>query len=780
MTDLFLAHKGKETLNVYVDYDADETVTQAAKEYVQAVALITGIAPNILLSENTDNVSQGIVLQKDDRELPYDGFSVERKGDVVYIRSASARGIFYGIHDLLEKNAEIVWGRGNAELAADYIPCEEIKLVHYNYKESSPFKVRAWNMCGQGNKGDHKDDGTALYFGKNKINGVMDAFDVSWEKYGLSGYALDCRETNINDLAKEHPEYFMKDLDGEPKINARRRQSYINYYNKEVPNVIAKRITDRLAKAPVFGTLQYIMPDDPWFYMEEDGQKLHEKPFTTDEGITVLPSAENYKSTVYFNFINRVARKLKAYDPNIQIFTFAYMYSFPAPAIQIEDNVFVMLAPINTNDKYAYTDTRFPENAKDKENILRWVKQCKKLCLYNYWASFAGHIYSRPILDVVKKNLLWYKQIGVYGVMPERMLECCGASEWTDGQKKQRLHYDMNEAYLWVMNKLMWNPEQDENELFKRYCRIVYKECAKDMLNYFQAIKKGWDRSSGLIWYTTGGDVYILQYIINAGVKEEVLEALRAAKQKACAPSVQKRVTSIFDNVKLQIEKYSDFLLEKAEVTFVSDEDILSQQAMDYRNNPGSVWNRAKPLTVLRDYKTLEFYPKEANFSCRMLFDGEKIYIGYTVTDDQIVEERNGALYRLDGSKVTSYGETYIGGNELNKSEYYGYISGFYDRGELFYKNDGTPKGIPLPSGVENKRYVHLSDTPKERYTFHVQVIPTGALGVRAEDFRPYGSFVYYSDRFGRAGWMGFGLWAKENFSTFNINSKEVNEKYEE
>ncbi len=779
MERIFLAQKGRLPIGVYLSDRDDEIIYQAAQEYVRAVATITDIAPPIFIVENFDEIDAGIVLQKISREIPYDGFSVKRKGNVVYILSSTSQGIFYGVHDFLEKNAEIVWGRGAYSLAADCISRDEIELVYYDYEESSPFKIRAWNMCGQGNKGDHKDDGTALYFGRNKLNGVMDAFDDAWNKFALRGYAVVSKATNINDLADSHPEYFMKDLDGKARINPRKRQSYINYYNAEVPNVIAKRIAEELEKNPNVGTLQYIMPDDPWFYMVENGQTLHDKPFTTDDGTTVFPDEENYKSTVYFNFINRVARRLKEYAPQAEIFTFAYMYSFPAPNVEIENNVFVMLAPISTNDKYAYADTRFAGNEKDKENIERWVKKCSKLCLYNYWGSFAGHIYSRPILDVVKKNLLWYRDIGVYGIMPECSMECCEESDLTEAQKKSRVYYDMNEAYLWVINKLIWNPEQDERALFERYCRIVYKECAAELTAYFNAVKKGWERSDGVVWYTTGGDMYILQFIINAGVKEDVLKALTAAKEKAKTPSVKARVTSIYDTVTAQIEKYDNFLLERAEMLFVEKEDILSQEAMDYRNNPKSVWNRAKSLTVLRDFKTLEFYPQEANFSCRMIYDGEKVYMGYTITDDQIVENRGGTLYREDGSMVTSYAETYIGGNDLNKSEYYGYISGFYERGEHFYKNEGTPKRIPIPNGVENKSFVRLSDKPEERYTFHVQIIPVSALNVRAEDFRPYGSFVYYTDRFGRAGWMGFGLWAKENFSAFNI-CKEVTEKHEE
>jgi hypothetical protein len=35
---------------------------------------------------------------------------------------------------------------------------------------------------------------------------------------------------------------------------------------------------------------------------------------------------------------------------------------------------------------------------------------------------------------------------------------------------------------------------------------------------------------------------------------------------------------------------------------------------------------------------------------------------------------------------------------------------------------------------------------------------------------------VYYSNRFGRAGWMGYGLWSKQNFSRFILEEKNITE----
>ena len=773
MVNLFFV-KEEKALNIYIPEDADGIIKSAAEDYAETLFKVSGVKPEILTFDESNNIKSGIVLVLTDQVNKTDGFSVDRYSDVIKISSSTSSGVYYGLHDFLEKNMQVVWARGAREYFFEYIPQSEIEITKYGYKEQSPFIVRGLNMCGHGDGGDHKDRGSARYYAVNKMNGLMDKFDDDWSRFGLKGMALHVDGSNINDLADKHPEYFMKEKDGNVRISNRRRQSYINYYNVEVADVIADRIIAWIDEKGENSIPQYIMPDDPWFYMFENGEELSAKPFTADDGTTVYPEDENYKSTVYFNFINRVARILKKRKPNAKLFTFAYVYSTLAPAIEIEDNVCVMLTTILTNDKHSYTDTRYHDNDKDKQNIERWVKKCKTLCLYNYWNCFDGKIYSRPTSRVVQENLKWYREIGVYGIMAESHLDVSKEDAVSIDQKDTRLIFDMNEAYTWVMLKLIWNPDQDVNELLERFCNVVYKECAKEMLNYFHLIESGWNSKDALIWYTTGGDVYILQFIIKAGIADAVLEVLSDAVRKAENESVKERVESVYRVMKEQIAKYSGFVDEAAKVLKIKPQDVTGEKVMDYLNNPKSIWNRAIPIKVMKNYKTLEDYPKEAEFDCRMLCDENNIYIGFTVKDDKIISEKNGEYFREDGSKVTSYAETYIGGNDLNKTEYYGFISGIYERGTQVYLNAGSPIGIPTPQGFEDVKFVKFSDNPKERYLFHVQVIPLTALQIQFENFRPYGSFVYYTNRFGRAGWKGTGLWSKINFSQFEIIEEEI------
>ena len=343
------------------------------------------------------------------------------------------------------------------------------------------------------------------------------------------------------------------------------------------------------------------MPDNPYFCVCEKGEKLSDKPFVTDDGVTVYPEDKNYKSTVYFNYMNRVARAVNRMRPNTEILTFAYLYSEAVPAVKTDENLIVSLAPIYTNEKYAYNDTRGGTgNEGIAKNIEGWAKVCKKLCVYTYWNSFQGTIYMRPILKQVKADLTWFKELGVYGLTPEGKVDCSLVDDMSAAQKNSRKFFDMNEACTYVMNRLMWNPTLDVDELLARYAKIVYKEVADEFLEYYYLIEQGFNSKDAYVWYPTGGDVYNLQFIVEAGLKDKVTSALERALAKAVTPTVKSRIESIYQTVKEQTDKYANFVREDGVITktAASKEEILSQAAMDYKNNPMSVWNKATPLKV--------------------------------------------------------------------------------------------------------------------------------------------------------------------------------------
>lgn len=795
-------YSGKE-LFVYCKNDADREIIRARKELSFILKLVTGKKACCISCEKDIKVSGVCVylglfddrfsVNPENERLDVckealkgtDGFAILRDGKRIYILSHTSSGVYYGAHDFLEKNFGIIFARGAKEYAVEFLHAAEWEIAKYDYMEKSPFSVRVWNMCGVGSEGKpHVDFGTAVYYAKNKINGIFHEMQEDWYEHGLRGFGVATMQANnIDDLIESHPEYFMTDSDGKPKSSP--HESYVNYYSKEAAEVVASRLVKFLEGANDRNIYLWIMRDDPYFYMEKEGKSLLSEPFTTDDGVMVFPSDDNYKSTVYFNFMNRVVRAVNRVRPNTKILTFAYYFSEQAPATKIDENLIVAVAPISTNEKYSYTDKTNPGNREIAQNIEKWSKVCSKLCIYPYWNSFKGTIYTRPILRQIQEDLLWFEELGVYGITAEGKVDCSLVENMTQAQKDSRKFFDLNEACTWVINKLMWNPRLNIDELLQEYAKVVYKETAEEFLRYYKLIEKGFDSKDAFIWYPTGGNTYILQFIIEAGIKDEVLQTVRTAREKAKTHSVQTRWTSICETMEKQIAEYENFVKEEGSVYHCNEnDDICSQTALDYKNNPESVWNKAVSMRILRDYNNMKYYPEEAGFECKMLFNGKSLFVGYAITDDEIEEaykDDNGriCIRREDGSIVESYAETYIGGNDMNQSVYYGYISGFNPPGGkgAFYRNAGTPSRVEA-EGLNDYYFVKTDKKKENRYYFHIQEIPLKVLNVKSEDFRPYGSFVYYTNRFHRAGWMGFGIWCKENFQSFTmINGEEKRTK---
>lgn len=781
---MHIVKNGEPVGKIYIKKSEKTALNFIAEKFRALVEKVTGADLKIEYCDVLLATTTGVVFTLGNIEGGSDAFLVDVEKSLAFVVGKTPTAVYYGALDLLEKNLDIIFSRGAKEEQIEFIPSLNFEIKEQSYLEESPFAVRSWNLCGTGTEGEgHRDDGTAEFISLNKGNAISHRFIEGWREFNLFGSALHFGAiNNIDDLMDEHPEYFMTAPDGSPMKALGGHDSFMNYYNPDVATVFAERLVNLKNRVNPKDEIIWVMPDSPYFNMVENGVTISEFPFTADDGTTVTPDNLAYRSTVYFNFLNRVMARANELRPNTELIVFAYTYSEVAPEIEIDKRVRVMLAPISTNERYAYTDLSDNSNAHIRDNIKKWSKKTDKLGIYTYWNSFRGTIYSRPILDVVKQNLLWFKSIGVYQVLVEGKVDCSYLENLNPAQNSARKFYDLNQAYIWAINKLMWNPDLDVDELLDKYCKIVYKECAEDIKEYFRLIKKGWDDSDAMVWYTTGGDIYYLQFVLGAGVKDGVLQALKGAEEKAVTPSVKRKVLSIAQTVREQINKYENFVKETATVLYTElpESEILSEKSLDYVNNLNSVWNDATPLTVLRNYDTMEFYPKDAKFSCRMIADKKNIYIGYTIFDDMIEREEftGGAhrVYRSDGSEVISYTETYIGGNVFNQSVYYGYISGFMGernpKGQ-FYLNDGSPKNKPIPDGVRDVKKVHLSNDKTMRYYFHVQVIPISALDAKEDSFTPYGSFVYYTDRFGRAGWMGYGLWSKQNFSQFLINKPQ-------
>ena len=585
-----LIYEGRSNVTVYVSETANALEKFAMTELQKYLGLVGDVRISQVASVKPGQNLQ-IVLgtpksypeltELFPEDLEYladsDGFAVRQIDNIIYIFAAEYKGVINGVYDFLEENAGIIWTRGVEELGTLYETAETVAVKKADYREKSPFRYRTWNSCGMGSTGIHHIDQDYTYFeARNKINMGGDEIGtqiIDGVKYNLAGSIINSGTATlwIDKYFDEHPEYFMTDKFGEPLRN--QYGSNLNFYSMEAAEALAAELI-ALSEKQGSNIVDHGIQDNQHFCMiVDDGEggkvDLASLPFTTEDGVTVTPDMKNYKSTVFFNFLNHVARTIKKTNPDIRITTLSYIYTETPPAMPIEDNIIIVFAPIYADDHAPITA---PSNASTKANLDGWAKLTKNVMVYNYYFSLPSTIYSRPIAEKVQADLQYYASLGLLGLNPEGNVD--SSIEDSDSNKA----WDMNTMYMWEMNQLFWDPYLDLDELTRKYCKLAYGEAADDMYRYYELIQEGWDSDDSYVWYTTGADTYIKKLVIDAGVADEVLACLDSAYEKTDGVE-QKRIAPIRQTMYEQIDLFTDFETENGVAYYnESGKDVLTAE----------------------------------------------------------------------------------------------------------------------------------------------------------------------------------------------------------
>ncbi|MDY3286421.1 MAG: DUF4838 domain-containing protein [Eubacteriales bacterium] len=774
-----LTEKGEARASVYLGEGAGEIAATALAELTDTVERISGaVLPraetlpdeDLCIVLATPETSPEIVsLFADDLAWlgDSDGFAVRRAGNRLYILGACEKGVLNGVYDFLEENCGILWTRGDDALGTLYTERATLKAANTDYREQSPFAFRGWNSCGQGAGGKHHTDTATRWFdGRTKLNARVGGFKGDIDTFVADdGYAYTVNglipfgtgvTLNVDEYFDEHPDYFMTDAQGNPWKN--QWSSNLNFYNMEAAEALAQELCDYAHE----NNLQYIgysQSDNQHFCMFVDGVDLATQPFTVD-GVTVTPDMDNYKSTVYWNFVNHAARKLYELDPNLKLVSLAYIYAEYAPAIDIEDNIIIQFAPIQGDDHNPIQTSRYNEQVK--KNLEDWAAKTKNIVVYNYYACLPCTIYSRPIAAKVQQDLQWYAELGILGVTPEGGVDSAPGYDNYDA-------WSMNHLYYWLMNELFWDPYADLDALAVKFCDAAYGNGSKYMQEYYRLIQEGWDANDDMVWYITGGDTYIKKYIIDAGNADAVMTALNRALSMANGELERTRIRLIRDITEEQIEKWSLFEPEDGAAYYTSlGRDVLTaEENLSVTEGP---WSEIRPLTVFKGQELEDCF---RDVEVRLMWDTKNVYVAYKIPNDKIGTDANpydkiAPMSEFDAwfKDSPEFNETYLVGNMTNLSDHHAFYSDAADQ-ILQYDAGASFHAGPYDWASYSRQVVGAK--PSESYWMNVLVIPFETLGVDYRSAVLGGTFIAniydksYSDSI-YYGWCGANVWSTSSF----------------
>ncbi|GGD58269.1 hypothetical protein GCM10010911_15100 [Paenibacillus nasutitermitis] len=676
-----------------------------------------------------------------------DGFAIRRDGSRIYIIGTESKGVLNGVYDFLEKNAGVLWTRSRTtDIGTLYDLLPTISADKVNYREKSPFQIRGFNLTGFGANGEyHEDPGTEAMIAGNKMNAKLAEFanQSLWDRHEKVGVKAVTLGHNLgywlpnDEYFQDHPDYYNTDVSGQNYIPVA-DDTQINFYHPDVPGVIAGRVQQFLSQTPI----EYVgigINDTHYFQQGE----LSRSPFVTADHIVIQPDEPDYKSTVFYSFLNKIAAKVKVTNPKAKIVTFAYFFTDTPPRVKLEDNIIVVLAPLTGDDRVPLnTNDTGSSNFGHRLKLEGWLQNTKNIMMYNYYGSFLSDTYERPIAAKVQADMKYYRDLGITGVLPESIMDARTAN------------WSINALQFWLFQKLMWNPDADIEQLKSDYIRKAYGAAAASMRTYYDLIEEGWNKYKDPIGYNTSTNTYIGKYIIEAGIKDAAQDALNQAWALADdkAKARIEPIKTTFEKMVLEVSEIP-YLEAHASKTSASKAEIVGG-VTDFSQGP---WANAQALSQFYVMNTKD--PAPVLTKVRLLWDAENLYVGYENFDDAPSEivASDTAPGEWWASGADDDNETFITGHPAAAS-YYGF---FNNSKALKVEYSG-----PVVDSGYNGQWEAYTSVGTDRWN-SVQVIPFSSIQVDpglTDTLQGYFFRTYH----GLAGFYGWGVGAVWSSSSFH------------
>ena len=427
---------GKSDYQIVVPAQADSVEIKAAKQLQYYLGEMSGVALPIV-EEISFKGNNAVFIGKTDyanslkidvNQLKEDGYAYKYDGNKFAVVGGSGKGVLYGIYDLLES-------LGFRKYTSDYtyIPKKNAIALPGDivYVPKIVFRTTSYS-----------DTRNPEYTDWHKLS--------SRNEWGLFVHTFD-KLVPPTEFFETHPEYYAL-------RNGKRLPTQLCLSNPEVADLLIKNLKKEIDKKP---DLKY------WSVSQSD----NDKACTCDACVKLNETYggdEKRHSGAMIYFVNKVAKEF----PNKMISTLAYWYTRKAPDnIKPEPNVNIMLCNIESerHNPVFETDTAF---SHDLEN---WGKLADDILIWDYNIQFSNMVSPFPNIHTIKPNLDFFTKNHVNAFFMQANSQVGG---------------EMAELKAYLISKLLWNPDIDDNEIIDDFMTGYYGDAGIYIRQYIEALNK--------------------------------------------------------------------------------------------------------------------------------------------------------------------------------------------------------------------------------------------------------------------------------------------------
>ena len=486
-TGNYIVKDGQSDYTILISQTAQPAEVTAANELRDIVKKITNVSLEVMAENKLKDVdTKGKFISVGDtqlyraqdfkaEDLNTDGFLLKVVENSLFIVGENQRGTLYGVYEFLEREAACKF----LSPSYDYIPSlSEIKLRRLDVKEIPAFALRSDFYFPMSY--DTKYTAKMRYlsqFGGMAADSIGGTQMTYWSDGGHSFYVY----VPHTKYYAEHNDWFS----GPDPVNS--QPCFSNGLNDDG----TLKEGDSFIRTLIEGVKKVIL-EKPMLTHIMLGQQDNDNVCRCENCTRQIAALGGQRSAQLVLVINAVAREIKAWmkaegmDREMTFVTFSYWWSMNAPTKRDEngkivaaneyviprDDVYIYFAPIGACYNHPINDTSCSKNVVDiYGQFENWRAITDRFYVWDYAANFNDYLSWYPNLPVLKQNLLYYREIGVAGVLTEGAIT---------GQ-----NYYQQDLISWLLSKLMWNPDQDVNALRAEYDRYYFGEKAGKIITEY-------------------------------------------------------------------------------------------------------------------------------------------------------------------------------------------------------------------------------------------------------------------------------------------------------
>jgi len=398
-----------------------------------------------------------------------------RTGDnTLILTGGRPRGTLYAVYRFLEDVCGVRWWNPWEEK----VPAQKVLVIPVLNKRSQPaFRSRdIYMLYGNDNgrfairsrlnrEGDAKVGakygGSRDYGPPYHVHTFYNPIYISPDKYYLA-----------------HPDWFV----GNGKETPATHNSQLAMSHPGLRQEFLKLLLENIRSSRREALAKQLPPPDVYSVSQND----NDVSFISGPGDEALVKENGgAESAILLDFMNYLADGIKKEFPDVYLDTLAYHNGEQAPTkLNARDNVIIRLTDTRSNVLLPITAQR---NHVMRENIENWAKRCKNLRVWDYNITYRFPQLPQPTMQTYQPDLQFFRQHHVEGMFIEF---------------PKPIDVDMRDMKLWVLCKMLEDPEQNYDVLVKEFTDGYYGAAGPAIRQYLDFLQTTATKSKAdIMWF---------------------------------------------------------------------------------------------------------------------------------------------------------------------------------------------------------------------------------------------------------------------------------------